>query len=102
MTTATYTLRTDAAFKGTPAFDENPPADRWGGAEGMSFKVVADGIDWLRRTVELLQVPPLGELGLARADHGRVADAALVASSMAGNPVRLTRDEVLEILDRSS
>lgn len=63
---------------------------------------VADGIGWLTRTVELLGVPPLGELGLARADHGRAADAALVASSMAGNPVRLTRDEVLEILDRSS
>ena len=50
MTTATYTLRTDAAFKGTPAFDENPPADRWGGAEGMTVKVVAEGIEWLRGT----------------------------------------------------
>jgi alcohol dehydrogenase class IV len=62
----------------------------------------ADAVTWLRETVDLLGVPSLGALGLERADHTRVADAALVASSMAGNPVRLTRDEVLEILDRSA
>ncbi len=62
----------------------------------------ADAVAWIRETVDLLGVPSLGALGLERADHARVADAALVASSMAGNPVRLTRDEVLEILDRSA
>ncbi len=62
----------------------------------------ADAVAWIRDTVELLGVPPLGALGLRRADHAKAADAALVASSMAGNPVRLTREEVLEILAASA
>lgn len=63
---------------------------------------VEDGVSWIAETVARLQVRPLAALGLRPDDHGAVADAALAASSMAGNPVQLTRDEVLEILDRSS
>lgn len=62
----------------------------------------ADGVAWLRSTVAELGVRGLDALGLDRADHGRVADAALVSSSMAGNPVKLTRSEVLGILERSA
>ena len=63
---------------------------------------VQDGVRWIRATVAALQVRPLAGLGLDPADGGAVADAALRASSMRGNPVRLTREEVLEILDRST
>ena len=63
---------------------------------------VEDGVAWIAETVLMLGVRSLGELGLRPEDHGTVADAALAASSIAGNPVRLTRDEVLEILDRSA
>lgn len=84
----------------------NPALDRYREAAtlltGDPLATAADGVAWLRQTVALLEVPGLGALGLDPAEHGRVADAALVASSMAGNPVRLTRDEVLEILDRSA
>lgn len=61
-----------------------------------------DGVRWVRETVRALRVRPLAALGLTPADHGSAADGALRASSMAGNPVQLTRDEVLEILVRSS
>ncbi|WP_159808380.1 iron-containing alcohol dehydrogenase [Cellulomonas citrea] len=61
-----------------------------------------DGAAWIARTVAALQVRPLAALGLAPRDHTSVAEAGMRASSMAGNPVRLTRDEVLEILERSS
>lgn len=85
---------------------ENPALPRYAEAArlltGDPAARVTDAVAWIRETVTLLGVPPLGALGLDRRDHGQAADAALVASSMAGNPVRLTRDEVLEILDRSS
>lgn len=84
---------------------DNPALGRYAEAArlltGDPAAGVADAVAWIRETVALLQVPPLGALGLDRGDHGRAADAALAASSMAGNPIRLTRDEVLEILDRS-
>ncbi len=69
---------------------------------GVPSATVEDGTAWLRETVALLRVPTLGALGLDRADHARVATAAMAASSMAGNPIRLTHDELLEILDRSA
>jgi alcohol dehydrogenase class IV len=62
---------------------------------------VEDCARWIADTVSSLGVRPLAALGLASDDHGAVADAALAASSMAGNPVRLTHDEVAGILARS-
>lgn len=69
---------------------------------GAPGATVEDGVAWLAETVSLLGVRSLAALGLAPSSYGEVADGALAASSMAGNPVRLTRDEVLEILDRSA
>ena len=85
---------------GSPALARYTEAARL--LTGDADAALEDGVAWIRQTVALLGVPGLASLGLADADHGRVADAALAASSMAGNPVRLTRDEVLEILDRSA
>ena len=62
---------------------------------------VEDCARWIADTVSSLGVRPLAALGLAPDDHGAVADAALAASSMAGNPVRLTHEEVVGILARS-
>ena len=44
----------------------------------------------------------LAELGLAEADHDAVVDAAMKGSSMKGNPITLTRDELLQILRDSA
>ena len=84
----------------SPALDRYTEAARL--LTGSSSAMVEDGVAWIAQTVALLGMPPLGALGLRPEDNGAVADAALAASSMAGNPVRLTRDEVLEILDRSA
>ncbi|MHA6524012.1 iron-containing alcohol dehydrogenase [Tessaracoccus sp. G1721] len=53
---------------------------------------------WLEDLKESLQLPGLAELGLAESDHDAVADAAMKGSSMKGNPITLTRDELLAIL----
>jgi alcohol dehydrogenase class IV len=63
---------------------------------------VEDGVSWLRETVAALEVPPLGAVGLRPAQHAEVAEKAARSSSMQGNPVRLTADELLAVLAAAS
>lgn len=58
-------------------------------------------IGWLADLAAELQIPALGAYGLTDADTGEVVIATQRASSMKGNPIDLTDDEVAEILDRS-
>lgn len=56
-------------------------------------------VEWLRALTDELKVPPLADFGL-RPSHVRdVAARARQASSMAGNPIVLTDDELAEALD---
>jgi alcohol dehydrogenase class IV len=63
---------------------------------------VADAVDWLRTTVSALDVPPLGAVGLQSAQYPEVAEKASRASSMQGNPVRLSEDELVAVLHAAS
>lgn len=58
-------------------------------------------IGWLADLTAALQIPGLGAYGLTDADTGEVVAAIQGASSMRGNPIDLTDDEVAEILYRS-
>jgi alcohol dehydrogenase class IV len=60
-----------------------------------------DGIAWLTGLTEALRIPGLRAWGL-EADTTEVVAAAQRASSMRGNPIDLTDDEVAQILTRSS
>jgi alcohol dehydrogenase class IV len=51
--------------------------------------------------VRALGVPPLRAYGLRREDFPVVAEKAAAASSMKANPVALTREQLLEILERA-
>jgi alcohol dehydrogenase class IV len=57
-----------------------------------------DGVAWLRALVDDLAVPTLARYGIAPADVPEVCAQARRASSMAGNPVTLTDDELAEAL----
>jgi len=57
-----------------------------------------DGIAWIRDLCQRLQVESLAHLGLNKADFPAAAAKSRKASSMQGNPVRLTESELLEIL----
>jgi alcohol dehydrogenase class IV len=57
-----------------------------------------DAARWLRDLVEDLGVPKLSAYGVSDEDVSRVVDAARQASSMQGNPIRLTDDELEEAL----
>ena len=56
---------------------------------------------WLADLAAVLQIPGLASYGLSDADTVEVVAATQRASSMRGNPIELTDDEVAEILARA-
>jgi alcohol dehydrogenase class IV len=69
---------------------------------GQDDATVADAVDWLRTTISALDVPPLGAVGLQSAQYAEVAEKAARASSMQGNPVKLSEDELVAVLHAAS
>jgi alcohol dehydrogenase class IV len=57
-----------------------------------------DGILWVKDLCQTLQIESLSQLGLNKADFPAVVAKSQKASSMQGNPIRLTEEELLEIL----
>ena len=57
-----------------------------------------DAIAWLRALVVELQVAPLSAFGVRASDVATVVPLARRASSMQGNPIVLTDDELTEVL----
>lgn len=68
---------------------------------GRADATPRDGVEWVADLCRALQVLPLRTYGVTPADLGQQADGAALSSSMKGNPIELTRDEMLEILERS-
>ena len=69
---------------------------------GRGDATIDDGVAWLHETVAALSVPPLGAVGLAPEQYPDVAEKAARASSMQGNPVKLTEEELLAVLRAAS
>jgi len=61
-----------------------------------------DGVRWVQELCEVLKVPPLTEFGLKEQDFPAVVAKSQKSSSMKGNPVTLTDDELMEILKKAS
>jgi alcohol dehydrogenase class IV len=57
-----------------------------------------DGISWVKDLCQTLQIESLAQLGLNKADLPAVVAKSQKASSMQGNPIRLTKEELFEIL----
>jgi alcohol dehydrogenase class IV len=57
-----------------------------------------DGAAWLRALVDDLEIPKLAVYGVTDEDIGRVVEKARKASSMKGNPIELTDEELGEVL----
>ncbi|HEY9449136.1 MAG TPA: iron-containing alcohol dehydrogenase, partial [Gemmatimonadaceae bacterium] len=57
-----------------------------------------DGADWLRSLVDELEIPMLSTYGVVAGDIARVVEKARKASSMQGNPIELTEEELGEVL----
>jgi alcohol dehydrogenase class IV len=60
-----------------------------------------DGVAWTRALCADLKIPSLRTYGIGQADVAVLCDKASQASSMKGNPLPLTAEELREILSRS-
>jgi alcohol dehydrogenase class IV len=68
---------------------------------GSETATAADSVAWARDMCEALRVPSLASYGLTQADFPTLIEKASVSSSMRGNPIKLTHDEMEEILTRA-
>ena len=59
------------------------------------------GIIWVQELCLQLHIPTLAAYGLEKADFPAVVTKSQNASSMKGNPIKLTKQELLEILDKA-
>jgi alcohol dehydrogenase class IV len=59
---------------------------------------IEDGLAWIGETLTLLHVPGLAGFGLRPQDADAISAKALVSSSMKGNPVTLSHDDLKAIL----
>jgi alcohol dehydrogenase class IV len=69
---------------------------------GRDLATTDDGVRWLRDTVGALSIPGLGAIGMQPGHHREVAAKAAQSSSMRGNPVALTQDDLLAVLAAAS
>jgi len=68
---------------------------------GHDSATAADGVAWVEALCRDLQVPGLAAYGLAEADCPDLIEKARKASSMKGNPIELTIEELGGILDKA-
>jgi alcohol dehydrogenase class IV len=61
-----------------------------------------EGVAWVWELCEAMKFPRLTRYGLKAEDFPVVAEKAMNASSMKGNPIRLTAEELVGILHRTS
>jgi alcohol dehydrogenase class IV len=59
---------------------------------------VEDGLAWIGETVSLLGVPGLAAFGLGPGQADEIAAKAMTSSSMQGNPVPLSQDELTAVV----
>ncbi len=68
---------------------------------GNTNATAQDGINWVEHVIRKLQIPRLASFGLSSAIFPELVKKAKNTSSMKGNPVVLSDDELIEILEES-
>ena len=68
---------------------------------GRPHATAEDGAQWIGALCRKLEIPPLRAYGVSAADIPRLAERAALASSMTGNPIALTPEELREIVARA-
>ena len=65
---------------------------------GTDVATSADGLAWVQELSQALAVPPLSEFGMTQEDIPAVVTKSKDASSMKGNPIVLSEEELSTIL----
>ncbi|MGA1823118.1 MAG: iron-containing alcohol dehydrogenase [bacterium] len=60
-----------------------------------------DGVRWIQELCEIVDIPPLSDLGLRREHFSQIIEKSKRASSMQGNPIALMDEELQEIVERA-
>ena len=68
---------------------------------GSDKATAGDGVAWVQELCQALRVPSLASYGVTPEDFPVLIEKGSVSSSMQGNPIKLTSDEMREILARS-
>jgi len=68
---------------------------------GNNHATLNDVIEWIKNLCKDLNTSPLSFYGVKKEDFETIADKAAASSSMAGNPIKLTKQELLQILEAS-
>jgi len=68
---------------------------------GQPNAAAEDGLQWVSQICRQLRIPPLGSYGIRAQDVPALVESASKASSMKGNPIVLTPDELREVLTRA-
>jgi len=68
---------------------------------GKPHATAADGIAWVAALCRRFEIPPLRAYDVTPADIPELVSRAAEASSMKGNPIALTREELEEIIRRA-
>ena len=58
----------------------------------------SDGINWVQNVCSRLKLPPLADYKITEADFPPLVEKAQAASSMKGNPIQLSAEELVKIL----
>jgi alcohol dehydrogenase class IV len=69
---------------------------------GKPIAAAPDAISFIHDLRHKLNIPNLRELGIQSAELSEIAEHGLKASSMKANPVALTKDDLIEILERAA
>jgi alcohol dehydrogenase class IV len=83
----------------TPALDRYDEVARI--VTGDPDALADQGITWVQELCLQLNIPTLAAYGLEKSDFPAVVIKSQSASSMKGNPITLTEEELLEILDKA-
>jgi alcohol dehydrogenase class IV len=81
---------------GQPVLDRYTEAARC--LTGQPAASIEDGLAWLRESITMLGIPGLAAFGIGLADADDVAAKAARSSSMQGNPVTLSHDDLRAIV----
>ena len=66
---------------------------------GRSQATAEDGVHWIAEICKKLEIPPLRAYGVTEADIPTLVENAAQASSMKGNPIVLTSEELRQIIE---
>ncbi len=68
---------------------------------GVANASADEGLEWVRKLVADLRIPPLGSYGIKNEHTAQLVEKAAKSSSMKANPIVLTETELAEVLRRA-